>query len=131
MRHDMTSLPPLSGFIGKAVILAGAAQHLWPTYLTSVILVAGFIMLIAYVNMGSRLLLKRDASSFANVEANYLPIGFAVASILCLTIFAAPIQRFTDQAAIELRQPQNMQSNVLGKRPKDAIKTEKKDTTAK
>jgi len=116
----LTSLPPFSGFIGKAVILAGAVQHLWPTYLTTVILVSGFMMLIAYVNIGSRLLLKRDSS--VNPPAGYLPMGIAVASIVSLTLFAAPIQRFTDQTAIELRQPQIMQGNVLGKRPMDKIK---------
>ena len=116
----LTAMPPFSGFIGKAVILAGAAQHLWPTWLLSTILVSGFISLIAYVRLGSRLFLKRDAS--VAMQHGYLPIGLLAVSIMALTIFAAPIQRFTDQAAIELRQPQIMQGNVLGKRPMDAIK---------
>lgn len=116
----LTAMPPFSGFIGKAVILAGAAQHLWPTWLLSMILVSGFISLIAYVRLGSRLFLKHDASVVA--EHGYYPMGLLAVSIVALTIFAAPIQRFTDQAAIELRQPQIMQGNVLGKRPMDAIK---------
>ena len=90
------------------------------TWLLSTILVSGFISLIAYVRLGSRLFLKRDAS--VDMQHGYLPIGLLAVSIMTLTIFAAPIQRFTDQAAIELRQPQIMQGNVLGKRPMDAIK---------
>jgi multicomponent K+:H+ antiporter subunit D len=116
----LTAMPPFSGFIGKAVILAGAAQHLWPTWLMSMILVSGFISLIAYVRLGSRLFFKDDASVVA--QHGYLPMGLLAGLIVAMTIFAAPIQRFTDQAAIELRQPQIIEGNVLGKRPMDAIK---------
>jgi multicomponent K+:H+ antiporter subunit D len=116
----LTAMPPFSGFIGKAVILAGAAQHLWPTWLTTMVLVSGLIMLIAYVRQGSRLFFSHDESHIPSI--GYLPMSVLAAGIVALTIFAAPIQRFTDQAAIELRQPQIMQGNVLGKRPMDAIK---------
>ncbi len=116
----LTAMPPFSGFIGKAVILAGAAQHLWPTWLTAMVLVSGLFMLVAYVRLGSRLFFSHDASTLSSI--GYLPMAALAAGIVALTLFAAPIQRFTDQAAVELRQPQIMQGNVLGKRPMDAIK---------
>jgi len=41
-------------------------------------------------------------------------LAIALAS---LTMFAAPVQRYTDQAAAELKRPQIMIGNVLGKIP--------------
>ncbi len=110
-----TGLPPLSGFIGKAVILAGAAQHMWPMWLMSMVLVAGLLNVIAYARLGSRLFWKRDAA--IDGATHVVPTALLALAIAGLTIFAAPIQRFTDRAAIELRTPSIMRDNVLGKRP--------------
>jgi multicomponent K+:H+ antiporter subunit D len=111
----VTGLPPFSGFIGKAVILAGAVQHLWPTWILSAVLIAGLLNVIAYARIGSRLFWKRDAVVGATTYV--LPTSILAAAIAAMTIFASPIQRYTDQAAIELRHPAIMRDNVLGKRP--------------
>lgn len=55
-------LPPFSGFIGKAVTLAGAADHTWQAWVFAAVLVSGFFFIIAFARMGSRLLWKRDAT---------------------------------------------------------------------
>jgi multicomponent K+:H+ antiporter subunit D len=122
-------LPPFSGFIGKAVILAGASQHIWFAWITSVVLLSGLMSMIAFARLGSQVFWKRDTSTFAaqSMASVFTTSALAVA-ILALTIFAAPIQRYTDQAAIELRQPQITTANVLGKQP---LPVEKKIEGAK
>lgn len=116
----MAGLPPLSGFIGKAVILSGAAQHPALAWLFATILGSSLMTIVAYARMGSRLFLKHD--SVVLPAGGFLPSVVLVAGLIALTIFAAPITRYTDQAAIEMRQPQIMTGNVLDKRPMDPIK---------
>lgn len=111
----LAGLPPFAGFIGKATILAGSVNQMWQVWLWFTILGAGLVSMLAYARMGSRLFWKRDA---AGLSPAYLVPAIAFAAVLiCLTVFAAPIQRYTDQAAVELRRPQAMISNVLGKLP--------------
>jgi multicomponent K+:H+ antiporter subunit D len=111
----LAGLPPLAGFIGKAIVLSGSVNHPWQAWLWVAILVGGLLSMLAYARMGSRLFWKRDAASFQ--PAYLVPSIVLAAGLVGLTLFAAPIQRYTDQAAVELRRPQTMISNVLGKLP--------------
>ncbi|MBC7625442.1 MAG: monovalent cation/H+ antiporter subunit D [Aeromicrobium sp.] len=111
----LAGFPPMAGFIGKASILAGSVSHPWQGWLWFTILGGGLLSIVAYARMGSRLFWKRDA---AVLSPAYLIPSVAMAAVLVsLTVFAAPIQRYTDQAAVELRRPQATISNVLGKLP--------------
>jgi multicomponent K+:H+ antiporter subunit D len=111
----LAGLPPFAGFIGKAVVLAGSVNQAWQVWLWFAILGGGLVSMLAYARMGSRLFWKRDAAG--NAPAYLLPCIAIATALVCLTVFAAPIQRYTDQAAVELRRPQAMISNVLGKLP--------------
>ncbi len=111
----MAGVPPLSGFIGKATILAGSASHSAQVWVWTAVLLAGMLSILAYARMGSRLFWKRDAALAQG--ASLVPTGVLAIALVCLTIFAAPVQRFTDQAAAELKRPQIMIGNVLGKLP--------------
>ena len=111
----MVGLPPFFGFIGKATILAGAATHAAQAWVWSAILLTGVLSLLAYARMGSRLFWKRDAAVVSGTS--HWPAGVLGAALVSLTLFAAPVQRFTDQAALELMRPQIMIGNVLGKLP--------------
>ena len=107
-------LPPFSGFIGKAVVLAGATEHPWRGWIFAAVLMTGLFFIIAFARMGSRLLWKRDASISA--EGFALPASVLAGLLIALSIFAAPVQRYTDTAANELRQHAMLRSNVLGER---------------
>ncbi|MCA2998536.1 MAG: monovalent cation/H+ antiporter subunit D [Rhodocyclaceae bacterium] len=109
----LAGLPPFAGFIGKAAVLAGSVNQAWQGWLWFAILGGGLVSMLAYARMGSRLFWKRDAAD--NVPAYLVPCIAIATALVCLTVFAAPIQRYTDQAAVELRRPQAMISNVLGK----------------
>ncbi|MDZ4812259.1 MAG: monovalent cation/H+ antiporter subunit D [Pseudomonadota bacterium] len=115
----MAGLPPFSGFIGKATILAASTSHPAQVWVWTAVLLAGLLSILAYARMGSRLFWKRDA---ALVEgASLLPTGVLAIALVGLTVFAAPLQRFTDQAAAELKRPQIMIGNVLGKLPQQKL----------
>lgn len=111
----LAGLPPFSGFIGKVTILAGATTHPAQSWLWSSVLVAGMFSILAYARMGSRMFWKRDAAMLAN--SHFAATVLLGAGLIGLTIFAAPVQRYTDQAAAELKRPQIMINNVLGKLP--------------
>lgn len=113
-------LPPFSGFIGKTIVLVGATQHAWMTWVFYTVLMAGLLTIIAFARMGSRLFWKRDA---VVAPVYLLPASLLAAALVALTLLAAPIQRFTDQAAIEMKRPQIMTGNVLGKLPLQPDKT--------
>jgi len=111
----MAGLPPFSGFIGKATILAASTSHPAQTWLWTVVLLAALLSILAYARMGSRLFWKRDAALAPG--SSFVPAGVLAIALASLTMFAAPVQRYTDQAAAELKRPQIMIGNVLGKIP--------------
>ncbi len=111
----MAGLPPFSGFIGKATILVASTSHAAQTWVWTVVLLAGLLSILAYARMGSRLFWKRDAALVDGVSL--LPTAVLAIALVGLTVFAAPLQRYTDQAAAELKRPQIMIGNVLGKLP--------------
>ncbi len=108
----IAGVPPFAGFIGKAVILMGATQHAWSAWILTSILVASLLMIVAYARLGSRLFWKRDAAFSATYR---LPSLCLAIMVIAMAIFAAPIQKYTDQTAIEMKRPQIMIGNVLGK----------------
>lgn len=125
----MAGLPPFSGFIGKATVLAGAStsvSHSWQAWIFATVLVSGLLSVLAYARMGSRLFWKRDAAVVAASEGYRAPTVVLAGALAALTIFAAPVQRYTDQAAAELKRPSMMIQNVLGKLPAEKRQSEAK-----
>lgn len=110
----LAGLPPFSGFIGKATVLAGATAHSHRTWVFAVVLTAGFLTVLAFARMGSQLFWKRDAALMGH---RAWPVWVPALALVLLTVFAAPVQRFADQAAVELRQPAMSTGGVLTKLP--------------
>jgi multicomponent K+:H+ antiporter subunit D len=100
-------LPPLPGFIGKLMILEAASAHAWQALVWTVVLAVGFLTLIGLARAGSILFwhIRDDRPSCAVSGASPKLIGATIA-LLCVTVamsvFAAPIQRYTDAAARQL-----------------------------
>lgn len=107
----MTGMPPLSGFFGKVLILSASLDHLWAGLILTVVLLAGFIMIISLVRTGSLLFYQATPDSSAqgksmdgtnggtpNRVANIAVIGLLMASPL-LVIFAGSITAFTESVA--------------------------------
>ncbi|GAB3110194.1 monovalent cation/H+ antiporter subunit D [Cupriavidus yeoncheonensis] len=111
-------LPPLSGFIGKVMILRAvppdSAIVYWPA-----ILVSGLVLLVAASRTGTRLLwrLPHDGAKVAQEGNTPVPprvrsrpegrklacSAFLLACNVMLTAFAAPVSAYVSQAAAQLQ----------------------------
>lgn len=114
----LAGLPPLSGFLGKFLILQASLDHpAWP-WLFSVVLAGGLLALIALARTGSLLFFRPEAVSPAAVAD--IPVAPAVALIglsLGLTVAAGPLHATTLAIAEQLLQPHLYVHAVLGGRP--------------
>ena len=114
----LAGLPPLSGFLGKFLILRAGLDHpAWPWLFASV-LAGGLIALIALARTGSLLFFRPEAAAPPPVAD--IPVAPAVALIglsLGLTLAAGPLHATTLAIAEQLLQPHLYVHAVLGGRP--------------
>lgn len=83
----MVGLPPLSGFIGKLLILQSVPDPLaW-----AAVLLGSLFTMIGFAKLGSDVFWKSEA---APSETPVLPIGILLAAIMALTVFAAPVMAY-------------------------------------
>ncbi|HEX9857343.1 MAG TPA: proton-conducting transporter membrane subunit, partial [Paracoccaceae bacterium] len=102
----MAGMPPLSGFVGKLLVLdatRGAQMGLiWPT-----ILITSLITILGFARAGSTLFWKAHASVGEVAEHRTEALSFAMVFVLlaglaALTIFAGPVMDYTQATAAEL-----------------------------
>ena len=104
----MAGMPPLSGFIGKLLVLdafRADAPLIWTT-----ILISSFLMILGFARAGSTLFWKSAASDTAPTD--HPPEGLAftasfglVAGLVALTVLAGPITGWMQGTADALYQP--------------------------
>ena len=110
-------LPPLSGFIGKVLLLRSVApaEAVW---LWGVVLLAGLTALIALTRAGSRMFWRTKGEAAAGSAAGMMrlaPAALLLALSVLLTVFAAPVSRFTEAAALQLLTPEQYIAAVLAR----------------
>ena len=123
----MAGLPPLSGFIGKLLILDGvrdsdAAGLVWAT-----ILITSLLLIVAFARAGSLVFWKsravepsRETTELAERNWPALPIVVVcalLATTALLTVFAGPAMTYLDAAAGQLFDPTDYITTVLGPLP--------------
>ena len=122
----VAGLPPLGGFIGKAMLLtallpepgasAAASSALW-----ACLLVGSLFGMVALSRAGSVLFWKTESGPVRGVPApalrEYLPVLLLLGGVLALTLWAAPMQRFVSGAAQDLRTPEALVDAVLQTAP--------------
>jgi multicomponent K+:H+ antiporter subunit D len=108
-------LPPLSGFLGKLLLLhsVGPVKGAW---LWGVVLGASLLSLIGFSRAGS-CLFWGTASTSADLEVigwrPLLPATLLLATSIVLTLAAAPISRYTEATAKQLLAPHHYIEAVL------------------
>ncbi|HSO45150.1 MAG TPA: proton-conducting transporter membrane subunit, partial [Rhodoferax sp.] len=127
----VTGLPPLSGFIGKFLILRAAPDQPW---VWAVILLAALLAVIALARAGSQVFFNslpaaNAASAQPNASASdatapgassareLLAVGGLLGLILALTVFAGPALDYAQATAQQLADPVRYINAVLGGQP--------------
>ena len=99
-------LPPLPGFIGKLMLLEASSSHPWAVAVWVVVLIVGFFALIGLARAGSILFwaVRSDMPPGKSVSrpAMIVPTLSLLAMSVLLSVLAAPMQRYTAAAALQL-----------------------------
>jgi multicomponent K+:H+ antiporter subunit D len=110
-------MPPLSGFIGKLLLLKAvppdAAGWLW-----TVVITGSLAGLVALSRAGTRLFWRTEGETLSRPAyplTRIAPVVVLLAMSVVLTIFAAPICRYAEATAIQLLTPQDYIAAVLQK----------------
>ncbi|MGF1614816.1 MAG: monovalent cation/H+ antiporter subunit D [Gammaproteobacteria bacterium] len=113
----VVGMPPLSGFIGKLLLLRATVDAVQTAWLWSVVLGSGLLALIALSRAGSLLFWRVGAVPLTGVPADRLRVtcsAVLLASAPLLVIFAAPATDFAEATARQLSTPAGYVSAVLG-----------------
>ncbi len=124
----MAGLPPLSGFLGKLLILDAAAGDPRAPWVWAVILSSSLVAIVGFSRAGSTIFWKAHALHLTDqVQAEAAPpppdmpapalplvsIGGLLAVLVAVTIFAGPLQRHLVATADQLFAPGPYISTVL------------------
>jgi multicomponent K+:H+ antiporter subunit D len=104
----MAGMPPLSGFLGKLLIL-DALRSQAPLIWTA-ILIASLILILGFARAGSTLFWKSHTAEATPEDHPPEPLAFTaafllIAALALLTIFAGPITAWLAEAARQLHDP--------------------------
>jgi multicomponent K+:H+ antiporter subunit D len=116
----MAGLPPLSGFLGKLMILqASRAAAPWP-WIWTMLLLTSIVVVLAYSRAGSVLFWKSEGTVGEVGRAGPLrtaPVAataFLLVGTALLTVFAGPVTRHLEAAAQQLVDTAGYVEAVLG-----------------
>jgi multicomponent K+:H+ antiporter subunit D len=118
----IAGLPPLSGFLGKFLLLRAALETPLVAWAWGVVLVTGLMGVIALARSGSLLFYKTHGAE-APTAASPPTVGALapVAGLLLLvgglTVWGGPLSGYTAATAAQLRAPQHYIEAVLGHAP--------------
>lgn len=117
----MTGLPPLSGFIGKLLVLNASFDTDSMVWIWAVVLVSSLIAVVGFARAGSILFWK--AQSVERPEdtpapdmpspLSYVAVGGLIVLMALHTIFAGPMHRYAQATAAQLFAPEPYLETVL------------------
>lgn len=118
----MAGLPPMSGFLGKLMILEAAMHHPWRWTVLSAVLTAGLLVLMALMRTGSFLFFRpRQTAGGEGAPAGLSPgkaplwiVGSVLAAAPILVLFAGQVTLYTDETAAQLNEIPSYIEKVIG-----------------
>jgi multicomponent K+:H+ antiporter subunit D len=118
----MAGLPPLSGFLGKLLILDAAFETSSMAWVWTIVLASSLVSVVGFARAGSVLFWKAHSvhPSGDEVEGivrpsavSYAAVGGLLALLVAHTVFAGQVHRYTTMMAAELFAPEAYMSTVL------------------
>jgi multicomponent K+:H+ antiporter subunit D len=112
----VTGLPPLSGFLGKLMILQAALDTAWAGWVWGIMLLTSLLSIIALSRAGSSLLWKNTSESSVGEKTSVVVMLPGIALLMCsplLMLLGEPISTFSAAAAQQLSQPSSYIMSVL------------------
>jgi multicomponent K+:H+ antiporter subunit D len=117
----MTGLPPLSGFVGKLLILDAAFTSPLGVWIWAVVLGSSLISVVGFARAGSTLFWKAKSIPHpedhvmepAPAALSYVAIAGLLTLLVAHTVFAGPIYAYTQATSAQLFAPEPYLSTVL------------------
>jgi len=117
----IAGLPPLSGFVGKLMVLNAAFDDGMAVWVWSFVLVSSLITIVGFARAGSVLFWKAQADSAPVAEAgrpdpsplSFIAVGGLLALLVAHTVFAGRIYDYTTVTAAQLFAPDTYIRTVL------------------
>lgn len=117
----MTGLPPLSGFVGKLLVLDAAFDTTQMVWIWAIVLTASLISVVGFARAGSVVFWKAQSVPYpedADIPAHpavlcYVSVGGLLALLVAHTVFAGPVQGYIAATSEQLFAPTTYIQTVL------------------
>ena len=117
----MAGLPPLSGFLGKLLVLDAAFNSDLMVWIWVIVLGSSLISIVGFARAGSILFWKaqsvepgqEDTASAPPATMSYVAVGGLIALLAAHTVFAGQVHRYTTSIAAQLFDPAPYISTVV------------------
>ena len=112
----VSGLPPLSGFIGKWLILQSSIGNPWMAWVLAVLLVTSLLGVMGLARSGSQLFFDTDGWAEAGPATRLSDLAAPLVLVLlgiALVVYAGPLYEFSRAAATQLVQPSAYVEAVL------------------
>jgi multicomponent K+:H+ antiporter subunit D len=116
----VAGVPPLSGFIGKVLIIKASFDTPALAWIMAIVLSTSLLTLMALARAGSTMFFKTETNAGAATlpdAANLVPVAAVAAISLLYVVFASPIYSYTAAAAAQLLNPADYIEAVLNGEP--------------
>ncbi|MDG1340522.1 MAG: monovalent cation/H+ antiporter subunit D [Paracoccaceae bacterium] len=117
----MAGLPPLSGFVGKLLILNAGFETTTMAWIWSVVLISSLISVVGFARAGSTIFWK--AASVPHPEDHtpaeppsimaYSAVGGLIVLLIAHTVLAGPMTNYANKMSTQLFQPDTYIETVL------------------
>ena len=117
----MAGLPPLSGFLGKLLVMDAAVQSNLVVWIWAIVLGSSLVSIVGFARAGSVLFWKaqsvalpEDAQPVAPpTPLSYVAVGGLIALLVAHTVFAGQVHAYTTSMAAQLFAPEPYIARVV------------------